>query len=95
MSDEFDIVDEDDMTMEIEDDDEYAVDEDEGGEDEDFAEEDFAPIAAPRYRPDSNVYTVLLGLSIIAYCLATYVVLTEAAHYSGKDSLIGGLQQGK
>lgn len=91
-SDEFDIVDDDaDQTLaldeDVEDFDDAPGDEDEIFEDED----DLEPIRPPRYKPDSNVYSVFLILSFIAYAVALGFILHEMYDYSDPSKFLWGL----
>ena len=99
MSDEFAIIDDDDEQTMVLDDDEVEVDDDdievEGDDDLDdlvseYEDED-EDIRPPAYRPDSNVYSVMLVLSFIAYAAALALILREMEPYCIIDRFMWGL----
>lgn len=82
MAEEFEIQDEEDKTLAIEDEGGVAAEDAsaEAGEEAE-AEVAAAPISPPKYKPDSNVYTVMLILSFLAYTVGLGLVLSEMRDY--------------
>ena len=101
MADEFEIQDDENKTLAIdgeneehtrqadavEEADEPAAEE-EGGEDEGASA---AALPAPKYKPDSNLYTVLLVLSGLAYAIAIGVALSELRDYCDQQRYMWGM----
>ncbi len=96
--DELEIVDDEDQTLALDDEDEVEIDEgeeqDEAGFDEDeeepLDEEEAEPIRPPSYKPDSNLYTVLLVLGFLAYAVALGFVLDEMQAYCDPNEFMWG-----
>ncbi len=99
MADDLDILDEEDQTLALDDDDidideeegEDFDDEDEDDEDEDLEEDDLEPIRPPSYKAESNIYTVFLILSFIAFAVALGFVLAEMKDYCDPDKFMWGM----
>jgi len=79
MADEYEIQDDEDKTLSIDDADGADAGEEEAGGEEIAAA--VAPIAPPKYKPDSNVYTVMLVLSFLAYAVSLGLILAEMRDY--------------
>lgn len=87
MSDEFEIIDDEDQTLAVEDD-EFAVSDDLDAEEEEFEDEEeddfgyenkYAPVG-PEESADA-VYPVMLVLTLVAYLAAVVVVVAEMKTY--------------
>ena len=97
-ADELEIVDDEDQTLALDGEDEVEIDEgdeeNEGGFDDDENEpiddEEAAPIQPPNYRPDSNLYTVLLVIGFLAYAVALGFVLDEMQAYCDPKDFMWG-----
>lgn len=89
MSDELE---EEEQTLVLEDEDEEEdeeEDEDDVEEDEEEEEEEDV-IRAAQFKPDSNIYTMLMALSCVAYGLGLYIVLKELYLYCDPNQFLWG-----
>jgi len=50
-----------------------------------------APLRPPQYKASSNLYTILLVLSFLAYTAALVVTIREMEPYCSKDGFVWGM----
>ena len=99
MADDLDIMDEEDQTLALDDDEDIEIDEEEGedfededdDDDDDLEDDDLEPIRPPSYKAESNVYTIFLVLSFIAFAIALGLVLSEMKDYCDPDRFMWGM----
>ena len=97
MADDLDIMDEEDQTLALDDDEDIEIDEEEGedfedeDDDDDLEDDDLEPIRPPSYKAESNVYTIFLVLSFIAFAIALGLVLSEMKDYCDPNRFMWGM----